>query len=68
VAGDLSYDTFGAMGKINAEWHNANKMPRNPTREQRLDWHLRHSEACTCREIPPGLKAEVEAYRLARKA
>ena len=51
------------MGKINADWHNANRMPKNPTREQRLDWHIGHSEACSCREMPPSLRVEVEKRR-----
>jgi hypothetical protein len=56
------------MGKINAEWHKANRMPKNPTREQRLDWHLRHSEACSCREMPPALRDEVAQWRSASSA
>jgi hypothetical protein len=26
--------------KINSEWHAKNKMPKNPTFEQRVKWHL----------------------------
>ena len=45
---------------MNADWHRQNPMPHNPTREQRIDWHLRHAAACACREVPPSLRADVE--------
>jgi hypothetical protein len=41
------------MSKINAEWHNANRMPRNPTEDQRLAWHLEHLRHCQCRTDLP---------------
>jgi hypothetical protein len=28
------------MGKINATWHRAHPMPKNPTVDQRIEWHL----------------------------
>jgi len=37
--------------KINKEWHEKNKMPKNPTAEQRLKWHLEHQKHCKCREL-----------------
>jgi len=43
------------MGKINKEWHLAHKMPRNPTKAQRLAWHVDHAAHCSCREIPAGI-------------
>ncbi len=43
------------MGTINKEWHLAHKMPKNPTLEQRLDWHEEHAKHCTCREMPASL-------------
>ncbi len=46
--------------KANKEWHQANKMPKNPTLEQRIDWHLEHSKNCSCRPIPEKLKLEME--------
>lgn len=49
--------------KINAEWHNANRMPRNPTHEQRMQWHLGHSQNCNCRQMTPKLEQEVEAWK-----
>jgi hypothetical protein len=45
--------------KINAEWHRKNPMPKNPSQKQRMKWHLAHAKHCTCREIPPKLKAEM---------
>src|SRR5690606_2753672 len=36
----------GPMGKVNAEWHNAHKMPTNPTEQQRAEWHYFHAINC----------------------
>lgn len=47
------------MGKINKEWHLAHKMPKNPTVDERMKWHVEHAEYCSCREMTPKLKAEV---------
>ena len=44
---------------INAEWHRARPMPKNPTLEQRLEWHHEHALNCACRKPPPKL-AEYE--------
>lgn len=50
-----------SMGKINKEWHLKNKMPKNPTVEQRIDWHLNHLKHCQCRtDIPEKLKEEMK--------
>ena len=47
------------MGKINKEWHLAHVMPKNPTKEQRLNWHIEHAKVCACREMPDSLKNEI---------
>jgi hypothetical protein len=41
--------------KINKEWHLKNKMPKNPTLDERIKWHLEHQKNCTCRPIPEKL-------------
>ena len=46
--------------KTNKTWHQANKMLKNPTLEQRVDWHLEHAKNCKCRPIPKKLKLEIE--------
>jgi hypothetical protein len=45
--------------KINREWHLNNKMPKNPTLEQRAKWHLEHEKNCQCRPIPEKLLEEI---------
>jgi hypothetical protein len=40
------------MSKINAEWHKTNRMPKNPTFNERVFWHLEHIKNCECRKIP----------------
>ncbi len=47
------------MGKINKEWHLAHKMPKNPTLDQRLDWHEEHAKHCTCRELTELLAKQI---------
>jgi hypothetical protein len=45
--------------KINKEWHLKNKMPKNPTLEERINWHIEHAKNCNCREIPGNIKEEI---------
>lgn len=45
------------MGTINRAWHEANRMPKNPTPAQRAAWHYAHAVNCTCREITPTIAA-----------
>jgi hypothetical protein len=49
---------------INATWHKANRMPKNPTADQRIHWHLEHTRECGCRPIPPKLRKEIERRRM----
>ncbi|MFA5025307.1 MAG: hypothetical protein WC503_02280 [Candidatus Shapirobacteria bacterium] len=45
--------------KINAGWHLANKMPKNPTLNQRVEWHLEHSKNCNCRPLSGKILEEI---------
>mgnify|MGYP000563051534 CR=1 FL=1 len=46
--------------KINKEWHLSHLMPKNPTFEQRVEWHTEHLKNCQCRDgIPEKLKEEM---------
>jgi hypothetical protein len=38
---------------INRGWHEKHPMPKKPTQEQRIKWHLAHQKNCGCRPIPP---------------
>jgi hypothetical protein len=55
--------TGGMKPKLNAEWHLANRMPKNPTRDQRYTWHLEHEKVCGCRPIPDKLRRQIEAWK-----
>jgi len=46
--------------KLNKEWHLAHPMPKNPSFEQRVKWHLEHQKHCRCRKIS-GKLAEVRS-------
>jgi hypothetical protein len=50
--------------KINKEWHEAHRMPRNATLEQRIKWHIAHQKHCGCREIPARLKEEMKKRKI----
>jgi hypothetical protein len=46
--------------KLNATWHREHVMPKNPSLEQRLRWHVAHARACGCRrDLPPAIVAEL---------
>lgn len=45
---------------INKEWHLANKMPKNPTLDQRVAWHVAHARNCQCRPLDGKMLAEIK--------
>ncbi|MDA4127421.1 MAG: hypothetical protein OK452_09535 [Thaumarchaeota archaeon] len=47
--------------KPNKESHDANVMPKNPTRAERVQWHSEHELACGCRPVPASLMLDVAA-------
>jgi hypothetical protein len=48
--------------KLNAKWHGAHRMPKNPTFEQRVAWHADHMAHCACRK-PTGTVLEALRQR-----
>ncbi len=49
---------------INAEWHSQHMMPKNPTLDQRVKWHLEHARHCGCRPITGPLLDEFKSRYL----
>ena len=48
------------MSRINAEWHQANRMPKKPSFEERVAWHVEHLRNCSCRtELPTRLAEQM---------
>lgn len=45
---------------INKQWHETHKIPKYPTLQQRMDWHLEHAKNCGCRTIPDTVLREME--------
>ena len=43
------------MTRSGKEWHLKNRMPKNASFEQRVEWHLAHRTHCACRPIPAKL-------------
>jgi hypothetical protein len=52
--------------KINAAWHEAHRMPKNPTPRQRLKWHVAHAKACACRPLTAAMLAALKKAAKAR--
>jgi hypothetical protein len=50
--------------KINKDWHLAHTMPKNPSLQQRIKWHLEHAKYCGCRPIPDKLKTEMKKLNI----
>jgi len=43
--------------RFNTQWHQRHPMPKNPTTEQRIAWHVAHEKNCGCRPMPAKLRA-----------
>lgn len=57
------------MDRIAQEWHLAHKMPKNPTLEQRIEWHIEHARHCSCRKMPESIaKAIAERKKTKKKS
>ena len=48
---------------MNEGWHSAHPMPKNPTIDERVDWHLEHAKDCGCRPIPETISQEIDRRR-----
>ena len=49
---------------MNKEWHSKNRMPKNPTFGQRMEWHIEHIKNCSCRKVSDKLEGEIKEYKL----
>ena len=51
--------------KINKEWHEKNRMPKNAAFKEKVKWHTKHKNNCLCRPgFPKKLEEEVKKKRL----
>ncbi len=50
--------------KLNKEWHLEHKMPKKPSVEQQISWHLEHQKYCQCAPIPKKLLEEIKKRNL----
>jgi len=46
--------------KLNRRWHEKNRMPKNPSLEERIKWHVEHSKNCRCRPISEKILTEIK--------
>jgi hypothetical protein len=35
-------------------------MPKNPTLQQRIEWHVAHAQHCACRPIPQSIQQALQ--------
>jgi uncharacterized protein YdeI (YjbR/CyaY-like superfamily) len=52
-----THSTISHMKKGGWEWHKLNKMPKSPSRNERLHWHREHQTFCGCRPVPKSLQS-----------
>jgi hypothetical protein len=52
---------------INADWHTKSKMPKNPSLDERIKWHLNHVKHCNCRPLGGKILEEVKRRDLLEK-
>jgi hypothetical protein len=51
--------------RLNKEWHLAHPMPKNPSLQQRIEWHTEHFKNCNCRhDIPEKSKEEMKKLKI----
>lgn len=53
-------------GRMNASWHQDNKLCRTSSHEDRLRWHATHALVCGCRPMPAAIAAELARRSLAQ--
>lgn len=51
---------------INKEWHEKNRMPKDATFVERVEWHTEHNKNCSCRPgFPKRLEEEMKKRGIA---
>jgi hypothetical protein len=53
---------------MNARWHRQHPMPKHPTEQARVKWHLAHTKVCGCRDMPDSVAALIRRFRASRVA
>jgi hypothetical protein len=46
---------------INKTWHLKNKMPKNPSAKEKLEWNLKHAKNCVCRPLTKEYLAKLKS-------
>lgn len=45
---------------MNSAWHKANRMPKNASVDEKVDWHRDHALNCGCRRMPEAIRKILE--------
>jgi hypothetical protein len=45
---------------MNKQWHAKNPMPKHPSKNERVSWHVAHAKMCACRPVPESIVEEVK--------
>ena len=64
TSNSIELDVILISMKLNKEWHLQHRMPKNPTMDERIAWHIEHTKHCTCREMPATIKEEIKKRRI----
>ena len=51
------------MGHMNTDWHDEHPLGSNAHMDERIKWHLQHTEKCGCRPIPKDVLDAIEAAK-----
>jgi hypothetical protein len=46
--------------EINTAWHSRNRLPEDPTLDQKIKWHIEHARHCSCRSFDPEILEELK--------
>ncbi|MFA6197608.1 MAG: hypothetical protein WC734_00430 [Patescibacteria group bacterium] len=46
--------------KINAIWHKSHRMPKKPSLDDRVKWHVAHARNCQCRKLEGKMLEEIK--------
>jgi len=49
---------------INKDWHLTHRMPKKPTLDQRVSWHVEHARHCPCRPLEGKILSEIKKRRI----
>ncbi len=50
------------MKNMNTDWHNEHVLGAKAPMEERVRWHLQHTDKCGCRPIPKDVQDVIDEH------